>query len=930
MTEERRARVRALFDEAAELPSGERRAFLDAACPGDPDLRAEVEGLLALDPGTPDGRTEETFLKSPLLRPPEPPINPAGPAAATLPQRIGRYRILRLLGEGGMGVVYEAEQDSPRRTVALKVVRPGLASGGLLKRFRHESQILGRLHHPGIAQVYEAGVADDGQPFFAMEFIRGKTLGEYARLRALTLPARLELVARVCDAVQHAHDQGVVHRDLKPANILVDETGQPKVLDFGVARATDADLVTGAGLTQTGQLLGTPDYMSPEQVAADPAAIDQRADVYALGVILFELLAHRLPYRLSNRPLAETARIILEQDAPRLGSINPELRGDVETIVAKALEKDKARRYQSAAELAADLERFREGKQVAARPVGEIERLWRWCRRRPLIAGLLTALVLVVSLALIGMSWAYLVAESARQAEKEKRREAEQARTEEANQRTRAERARDRTRQVLDAMTSPVAGDSLTTQKHISDEQKKLLTEALTYYQEFAGEKADDEQSRYRTAGSAYRIGVIEGRLGRKAEAEAAERLACDGYAKLAADFPDVPKYRHELASSHKALGDALRDLGKLPEAEQQYRNALAICQKLTTNFPTMPTYRYSLASCQHNLILLLHLRGQVSDAEFWYRQAFPTWEKLAADFPDVPEYRSVLAGGHHNMGYLLHELGKLPEEEEQYRQALPIWEKLVAELPSVPEYRQGLADSHIHLGLLLWNLGKVPAAEVQYRQALPIQEKLAADFPVVPGYQVALGGLCCNFGLLVRGRGSGRPSDSLVWFEKAIRILTPVYKQDRRLEVARDYLRKSHQARARAYGRLSKYAEAVRDLDRAVELSTNKEQRGIRVERAAFQLNAGQVAEAVAEIAELSKTPNENADQWYDFACVYAVASGKLADKKREYADRAMVLLQQAVKAGYRNAAHMKQDSDLDSLRGRDDFKRLVAELAK
>src|SRR5262249_50277507 len=161
---------------------------------------------------------------------------------------------------------YEAEQDRPRRHVSLKVIRPGLASPAALKRFIHEAQILGRLHHPGIAQVYEAGLAEDGQPFFAMEFVRGLPLDAYARQRALTPPARLELLARVCDAVQHAHDQGVIHRDLKPANILVEETGQPKVLDFGVARATEADLLTGAGLTRTGELLGTPNYMSPEQV----------------------------------------------------------------------------------------------------------------------------------------------------------------------------------------------------------------------------------------------------------------------------------------------------------------------------------------------------------------------------------------------------------------------------------------------------------------------------------------------------------------------------------------------------------------------------------------------------------------------------------------------------------------------------------------
>ena len=225
-----------------------------------------------------------------------------GPLVTLSSPQVGHFRVLRLIAEGGMGAVYEAEQDNPCRTVALKVVRPGISSDSLLKRFRHESQILGRLHHPGIAQVYEAGLADDGQPFFAMEFIRGLPLDEYADRHGLDLAARAGLVARVCDAVQHAHDRGVIHRDLKPANILVDEAGQPKVLDFGVARATGADLVTVAGLTRTGQLLGTPSYMSPEQVAADPAAIDQRADVYALGVILFELAAHRLPFHWRTGP----------------------------------------------------------------------------------------------------------------------------------------------------------------------------------------------------------------------------------------------------------------------------------------------------------------------------------------------------------------------------------------------------------------------------------------------------------------------------------------------------------------------------------------------------------------------------------------------------------------------------------------------------
>ena len=413
MSERPRDRVQELFDRAVALPPARRAAFLAAACADEPAVRAEVESLLACDEGFPESGGDEGLLKSPLMRAPEPMSSradetllaawPPGPAF-----RVGRYRVLRRIALGGMGAVYEAEQDSPRRVVALKVIRPGLASPALVERFAHESQILARLHHPGIAQVFEAGLADDGQPFFAMEYIRGLPLDEYANRHRLDLAARVGLLARVCDAVQHAHDRGVIHRDLKPANILVEETEQPKVLDFGVARATDADLMTAGGLTRTGQLLGTPNYMSPEQLTGDPAAIDRRADVYALGIILFELAANRLPYRLEDRPLAEAVRLVLEQDPPRLGSLDPELRGDVETIVAKALEKDPARRYASSSDLAADLRRWLAHEPIRARRVSAGERFRRWCKRNPVVAGLLAAVFLLLAVVAAVASVGYL------------------------------------------------------------------------------------------------------------------------------------------------------------------------------------------------------------------------------------------------------------------------------------------------------------------------------------------------------------------------------------------------------------------------------------------------------------------------------------------------------------------------------------------
>lgn len=316
------------------------------------------------------------------------------------PQRIGEYQIIRALGEGGMGTVYEAEQESPHRRVALKVIRPDFVSPELVHRFARESEVLGRLKHPGIAQIYAAGTADGPhgpQPFFAMELVQGKTLDVYADEAHLTTDQRLQLFIRVCEAVHYAHQRGVIHRDLKPANILVDETGQPKILDFGVARVTDAD-VKSTMATSVGQVIGTLQYMSPEQVLADPLDLDTRSDVYSLGVVLYELLSGKLPYDLARKVIHEAARIIAIEEPAPLSSINKNLRGDVETIVIKALEKEKARRYSSADELASDVRRYLNDQPISARPASAMYQLVKFARRnRALVGGLaLAALILVV------------------------------------------------------------------------------------------------------------------------------------------------------------------------------------------------------------------------------------------------------------------------------------------------------------------------------------------------------------------------------------------------------------------------------------------------------------------------------------------------------------------------------------------------------
>jgi serine/threonine protein kinase/formylglycine-generating enzyme required for sulfatase activity len=439
------------------MPLAERAAFLDAACRGDPALRAEIESLLAWDE---PALSSSLLLQSPLVRSPPNGKAPRGAESSAedpaIPAQIGHYRILRCLGEGGMGLVYEAEQDNPRRRVALKVIRPSLVSPGVFERFSQEAQILGRLHHPGIAQIFEAGLAEDGRPFYAMEFIDGIPLDGFVRHDLPHRAARLELVARVCEAVQHAHDHGIIHRDLKPGNILIDDTGQPKVLDFGVARIQDADLQGADGRTLSGQLIGTPQYMSPEQVEGDSQAIDQRSDVYALGVILFELLSDRRPYNLEDLPLPEAVRAIRECEPPRLGTLHSALRGDVETIVGKALEKDKTRRYASAGELAADLRRHLGDEPILAQRPSAVYRVRKFVRRyRALVAAALSVAAALV-LGLAGVVGMYLEAE----------READKAR-----------QARDFLVSILRISETDARGGSVPARQILLDAEKRIPQE---------------------------------------------------------------------------------------------------------------------------------------------------------------------------------------------------------------------------------------------------------------------------------------------------------------------------------------------------------------------------------------------------------------------------------------------------------------------
>jgi serine/threonine protein kinase/WD40 repeat protein len=390
-------RARAIFVEVCDLGEDDLRAALERACGDDVELRRAVQSLLEMDRSDDDLFSEAAVSQGLAFGLAEHRTD------VELPAEIGGYRILRKLGEGGMGTVYEAEQRDPKRIVAVKTLQRWHASPSMIRRFRQESQLLGRLQHPGIAHIYEASIHDarDGSPplpYFAMELVEGLPLHRHLEEHKLSSRDRLALFLRIADAVAYAHQRGVVHRDLKPGNILVDNEGQPKVIDFGIATNTDPNASTATLQTHTGQLVGTVPYMSPEQFGGKREDIDVRSDVYSLGVVLYEVLSGRLPHDVRSLSLPDAARVIRDDSHPRLGSICRECRGDLETIVNKALEKEADRRYGSVSEFAADIRRYLDHQPITARPPSTYDQLSKFARRnKSLVGGLVGVFVVLVA-----------------------------------------------------------------------------------------------------------------------------------------------------------------------------------------------------------------------------------------------------------------------------------------------------------------------------------------------------------------------------------------------------------------------------------------------------------------------------------------------------------------------------------------------------
>jgi len=694
-----------VFERLCDLEPAAADAELARIAASDPELAAAVGALLAAD------RRSGVWIDGPVVEAMRglegfgPIVDPDRIADGEPRPRVGRYEIVGTLGHGGMGVVYEARQSAPERAVALKLLRPGLLSEDRLRRFEHEARVLGRLNHPGIAQVYEAGTARVGstdQPFIAMELVRGERLDLHAVRRRPSLRERIGRIIELCDAVQHAHDQGVVHRDLKPANLLVSERGPLKVLDFGVARIVGADVEALTQMTGTGQVLGTLPYMSPEQVRGTRADVDARSDVYAIGVIAYELLSGKRPLQLESCSLPEAARIIAEDEPTTLGRLDRRLRGDLEILVGKALAKEPERRFATPRELAAELQRHLDDEPIKSRPPSRAYRIQKFTRRhRELVLGVALAFAVllaggVTSTVLYFRSQGNLA--RAVKAEGDWREAAQRAALAEAEWQEAARRA------GIEAGLAGEVSDFLVRLFEVSDPsgQAGAHVTALELLdrgrQEIATELADQPDVRRRLMSVMGRVYFQLGQYGR------ALPLIGETLAALRASEDPAPL---ELADALFAIGEIHHFQGDIQEIRPYYEEALAL--RRTSLPPAHPDVTRSI-DVLARLFRDLQTDEDLERAHGLAQEAYDLRREGGASEFELSESLQTLASLETHAGGDLREARRLNLEALAIRERLQEGDSKVAF--RTPELLHALGDVE-------FRLGNDDRAEELYRQCL-------------------------------------------------------------------------------------------------------------------------------------------------------------------------------------------------------------------
>jgi len=681
------------------------------------------------------------------------------------PREFGHYELLGELGRGGMGVVYRARQREANRVVALKVIRrdrlealPRDTQTSAIDRFRHEAQAAAQLEHDNIVTVYEVGEVE-GEHFFSMRYVEGHSLAELLRRGPMDnrrAAAYLEPVAR---GVHEAHLRGILHRDLKPQNILVDQkTDRALVADFGLAKLSEGQ----EELTRAGEVMGTPSYMSPEQ-ARDSARVTALTDVYALGATLYHMLTARPPFHAAT-PL-ETLRQVIDQDPVPPRQLNHGIDRDLETICLKCLEKEPSRRYESAEALADDLKRYLEGQPITARPLGPAGRLWRWCRRNPVVATLLGLAVSFLILALVATAVGYAKTSAAL---------------------AQSEANYQKAKQAVDEFFTTVSEETLLNQPGMQPVRRQLLAKALPFYREFLEQRRDDPSVRDELGAAYYRVGLVTQAIESPEKALPYYRQAVELQTQLVSEHPGDLARLKALGDTHNAIGRVLVRLRKFAEAAAAYDEAIAIRGRLAKAAPQDVEYRRTLANVQMNRGLVEKEQGRLDEAQRWFDQAQKLREAVLAGQPQhFPTVRDR-ALGHFNLAAL--ELvraqldpAKAPQKidsaMQDLRRAVADFEEFLDQQPNDLTNQHRLVICCRQLAGLLTEIRGPEALEEagpMWQQAEQRMTRLALGNPDVAEYQAELASLYMDMAGYFRVFGqrscNPQPAEAAASYERAQR----------------------------------------------------------------------------------------------------------------------------------------------------------------
>jgi tetratricopeptide (TPR) repeat protein len=697
MATERWEKLERLYHSAMEQESSQRKAFISQACAGDESLEREIVSLIKQEEST------ANFLEEPALEVAAKVYASSEPGARAHPTAIGRYRIIRILGEGGMGTVYEAEQEEPHRIVALKVIKSGLATPPRVRRFRQERQILASLEHPGIARLLDGGYTESGAPYLVMEYVQGQTITQWCDERNLNLPARLRLFQKLCDAVEFAHQHLVVHRDLKPANVLVTPDGEPKLLDFGIAKLVDQD----DDATWTAERALTLDYTSPEQVRGGP--ITTAADIYALGILLYELIAAKRLYTFSTSPLEEAIDTICTRDpAPPSAAASKPLAHDLDAIVLKAMRKEARERYPSPRALSDDIERFLTSRPVLARRGTLRYVASKFVRRHR--TGVAVAAVLLLTLCGETASIAW---------------EAHIARQE----RDRAQRRFNDVRGLAHAVIFDLQNE-LAAVPGATQVRKDMVALAIKYLDASAKEVADDPGLQGELAAAYINVGDIQGNPAKHNLGDLPAALVSYAKAELLARALVA---RRPSGRANMLLADALivQAYGAMysNESAKGARKALEALQVVRENAKTDPAN----AAVQRKLGAALQCAAAFADDQHslpYFQEEAAVFDGLLARDPGNLNSRRNAALAHKYIAGILNDSGNPDGAFEHLKRAEELDESCVRAAPNDPEHKMDLAIDQSQWGDY-YERKKDFSKAIQYtRAALVIRRGIASADP--------------------------------------------------------------------------------------------------------------------------------------------------------------------------------------------------------